>query len=186
MTPPYVYALVAVGWLFWITAFAFSKRASPSAASAPQIDKRARWGILLQALGYALLWQGKFWMRAPPAWEIALGVLFLAAACVFAWTGARALGKQWRFDAGLNADHDLVRSGPYRLVRHPIYASMLFLLLGTGFLLTPLWLLAIATALLIAGNEIRVRIEERLLRSRFGDEFESYRKSVPAYLPFIK
>ena len=55
------------------------------------------------------------------------------------WTGA--LGRQWRIDAGLSADHQLITSGPYRFVRHPIYTSMLSILLGTGFLITPWWLL---------------------------------------------
>ena len=44
-------------------------------------------------------------------------------------TGVGALGRQWRIDAGLNSDHELVQSGPYRIVRHPIYTSMLCLLL---------------------------------------------------------
>src|SRR5947207_3171062 len=47
------------------------------------------------------------------------------------WTSARALGRQWRIDAGLNPDHQLVRSGGYGVVRHPIYTSMFCMLLGT-------------------------------------------------------
>ena len=68
-------------------------------------------------------------------------MVFFFLATLLSWTGARALGRQWRIDAGLSADHQLITSGPYRFVRHPIYTSMLSILLGTGFLITPWWLL---------------------------------------------
>ena len=77
-------------------------------------------------------------------------------------------------------------SGPYRLVRHPIYTSMLFLLCGTGLMITRLPLLLMATTVFMLGTEIRVRIEDRLLASRFGDRFRPYQRSVPAYIPFVK
>jgi protein-S-isoprenylcysteine O-methyltransferase Ste14 len=63
---------------------------------------------------------------------------------------------------------------------------MLCLLLGIGLVVTPLALLLLATAVLVAGTEIRVRIEDKLLISRFGDLFENYRRKVPAYVPFIR
>lgn len=181
--PLYAYFLLAAGWVAWLAPFVLAKR---SGGPARKLDKRARWGMLLQMVAYSLLWQGGFWMRSPSVWRLIPGSLFLAAASAFSWTGTRALGKQWRIDAGLNADHELVRSGPYRLVRHPIYASMLFVLLGTGFVITPWWLLAAAAIVFIAGNEIRVRVEEGLLVSNFGEEFRAYRKAVPAYLPFVR
>lgn len=139
---------------------------------------------MLQGIAYSLLWQSKFWERSPEPWRMALSVLFFALAGLFSWSGARALGRQWRFDAGLSADHELVRSGVYRVVRHPIYTSMLFVLLGTGFIFTPLPMLVVAVLVFIIGTEIRVRIEDGLLASRFGAEFHQYRRSVPAYLPF--
>jgi protein-S-isoprenylcysteine O-methyltransferase Ste14 len=98
----------------------------------------------------------------------------------------RALGRQWRIDAGLNPDHELVTSGPYRVVRHPIYTSMLCVLSGTGFLIAPLPILLLSTLVFIAGAEIRMRIEDKLLASRFGERFEDYRRRVPAYIPFVR
>src|SRR6185437_11164949 len=146
----------------------------------------ARWGVVLEAIGYSLLWQGEFWARAPAEWRVAVSILFFTIACFFSWTGTRALGRHLRLDAALNPDHELVRSGPYRVIRHPIYASMLCVLLGTGFLVAR-WALLIAGVLVfIAGTEIRVRIEEKLLASRFGDEFLEYRRGVPAYIPLIR
>jgi protein-S-isoprenylcysteine O-methyltransferase Ste14 len=115
-----------------------------------------------------------------------LAVLFLALAGTLSWTAARALGKHLRLDAALSADHQLIRSGPYRIIRHPIYASMFCLLLGTGFVITPLPLLLLAIALMVAGTEIRARIEDRLLAAGFADDFRVYRQQVSSYIPYLR
>ncbi len=107
-------------------------------------------------------------------------------AAVLAWGAVRRLGRQFRIQAGLYSDHELVRTGPYGRLRHPIYASLLAILLSTLLLLTkPLWI-GVSLVFFIAGTEVRVRAEDRLLASRFGAEFEAYRKSVPAYIPFLR
>ena len=101
-------------------------------------------------------------------------------------SASRALGRQWRFDAGLNRDHELVRSGPYRVVRHSIYASMLCLLLGTGLIITPWPMFVLSTLVFVLGTEIRIRIEDRLLASNFGGQFDAYRRTTAAYIPFVR
>jgi protein-S-isoprenylcysteine O-methyltransferase Ste14 len=179
--PVFGYVLVATGALLWVAPFLAMNRDSGAVQG---VDRRARWGMILQAVSYSLLWQGRFWARTPGLWWIGVSIALFLISITLCWTGARALGRQWRLDAGLNADHKLVRSGPYRLFRHPIYTSMLCLLWGTGFIMTPLPLLAASTLVFIAGTEIRVHIEDNLLESRFGDQFRDYKRAVPAYLPF--
>ena len=181
--PAYAYAILAVGWIAWCAPFFLTKR---SGQSPQKLNRNARWGIALQMIGYSLLWQGHFWTRSPAAWRAGLSVVFFVLAALLSWSGARTLGRQWRIDAGLNADHELVRTGVYRIVRHPIYTSMLCLLLATGFLITPLLLFVVAGILFMIGTEIRVRVEDNLLSSRFGEEFHSYRRGVSAYLPFSR
>ncbi len=132
--PTYAYLILVLGWVLWLTPFF---RARQAEKPAKQVDRRARWGILLVAIAYTLLWQGHFWERSPQPWQVALSIVLFVLASLLSWTGARALGRQWRIDAGLSADHELVMSGPYRFVRHPIYTSLLCILLGTGFLITP-------------------------------------------------
>jgi protein-S-isoprenylcysteine O-methyltransferase Ste14 len=184
--PAYAYAILAAGWLAWMTRFVLAAVKRPGGHPA-RLDRRARWAMPMIAVAYALVWQGSFWARSPGAWRIVISSLLFVTASILSWTSTRALGRQWRLDAGLNAEHELVRSGPYRVVRHPIYTSMFCMLLGTGLLLaTPLKLLLPAILLLAIGTEIRVRIEERLLASRFGDEFLDYQRRVPAYIPFLK
>ncbi|MGH9410365.1 MAG: methyltransferase family protein [Vicinamibacterales bacterium] len=180
--PVSVAVLLAAGWCAWWIPFFLVKR-GPSAQT---IDRRARWGIVLEAVGFAFVWARPLWVAGHPAWRVVGGAMAFALGALLSWTSARTLGRQWRFDAGLNADHRLVRSGAYRFVRHPIYTSMLCMLVGTGLLLTRLALLPVGIAFFLAGTEIRVRIEDRLLASRFGADFEAYRRGVPAYLPFLR
>jgi len=178
--PAYLYIALLVGWAAWMSAFLSRKRAP----AARQINKRARWGILLEGVAFAVLWQGQFWER-DPGWRVIPAILLLLLAAVLSWTGVRALGKQWRIDAGLNPDHRLIRSGPYSIVRHPIYASMLCLFLGTGLILSSWPLLLPALALFLIGTEIRVRVEDSLLAAQFGDDFAAYKRAIPAYIPWL-
>jgi protein-S-isoprenylcysteine O-methyltransferase Ste14 len=180
--PIYDYAILAAGWLMWVTPFFLIKK---SRASPATLDRRARWGIVLQALAYSLLWQNRFWERSLDSWRLAFSVVFMILASVFSWSGARALGRQWRFDAGLNADHQLVTSGVYRIVRHPIYSSMLWMLIGTGLMIAPVPMLLLSLLLFVIGAEIRVRVEDRLLASRFGEQFYRYQRTVAAYIPLV-
>jgi protein-S-isoprenylcysteine O-methyltransferase Ste14 len=181
--PVYAYAIIAIGWLIWFTPFLLIKR---NTAAPQKLDRRARWGIVLEALAYSLLWQNSFWARSPERWRTLSSVVFFVLGSLLSWSGARALGRQWRVDAGLNPDHELVQSGPYRVVRHPIYTSMLCVLFGTGFMITPLPILLVSVVLFLIGTEIRVRIEDGLLASRFGDQFRNYQRSVFAYVPFLR
>lgn len=181
--PVYAYVLVAAGFFLWFAPFVLARRGSHRPE---KLDRRARWGIALEGSAYAVLWQGNFWTRSPERWQVALSAVFFAIAIALSWTGVRSLGRQWRIDAGLSADHELVQSGPYRVVRHPIYTSMLCALLGTGLIIARWPLLLLAMVLFFIGTEIRVRIEDALLASRFGDQFRNFQHSVSAYIPFLR
>lgn len=178
----YVCVILLAAWLGWFMAFPWRKRRR----RAQRINRQARWGILLEGTGLSIIWQDEFWM-SEPGWLITMPATFLLATAVFlAWAGVRALGHHWRIDAGLNADHRLILGGPYAYVRHPIYASMLCLLLGTGVMISSWpWLLA-ATLLFLIGTEIRVQVEDRLLAAQFAKEFADYKRRVPAYIPWIR
>jgi protein-S-isoprenylcysteine O-methyltransferase Ste14 len=181
--PVYAYIILAVGTAVWLLPLMLRL----SKAGVPQrLDRRARWGVVLVGIGYSLLWQWPFWTRSPGAWRIASSVICFIAASIFSWSAARALGRHLRIDAGLSADHSLVKSGIYGLVRHPVYTSLLLVIIATGLIVAPVGLFVAALAAYLVGTEIRVRIEDGLLASRFGEEFRNYRASVPAYIPIPK
>ena len=189
-----------VCWILWVLAFVV-RHARPTGRVAVVIAPAARWGMLLQGLGYALAWSfpgiaGSYetivrgfqpaWVGSWPTFFPAVSMALGPAAVALALYAVRHLGKQWRIQAGLNADHELVTTGPYRAIRHPIYASMLLMLLATGFAWSWWPVLPPAVALFLVGTEIRVRAEDRLLAGRFGDAFAAYRSHVRAYMPFVR
>ena len=65
--PAYASAILAAGWFFWLTPFLLIKR---NPAPGAKLDRRARWGVLLEALAYSMLWWGNFWTRPPQGWRI--------------------------------------------------------------------------------------------------------------------
>jgi protein-S-isoprenylcysteine O-methyltransferase Ste14 len=170
-------------WILWAWPFLAYKARAPR-REAEVTAESSRWGIAVQMVGYFLVWLPGSEPR-PPAVLIA-GILLGCLAVVISWTSIRALGKQLRVQAGLYSDHELIRRGPYAIVRHPIYAGMLAMYLATA-LVRGRWLTSlIGLAIIIAGTEIRVRIEDALLASRFGKMFAEYKASVPAYIPFVR
>ena len=181
--PIYAYGILAAGFVAWFLPFPL---AGWSRKSPQKRDSRWRWGLLMEFIGYVMLWQGPFWTRPLTPSRLILSVLFFALASLLSWTATRALGRHLRFEAAVDTDHQLIRSGPYRVVRHPIYASMLCLMLGMGFLLATPLQFAAAMVLFLAGTEIRIWVEDRLLADRFGEEFLDYRRSTAAYIPWLR
>jgi protein-S-isoprenylcysteine O-methyltransferase Ste14 len=109
-------------------------------------------------------------------------VLFVAG-CAFMWWAIRALGKQWSFTARTVEGHRLVTSGPFAIVRNPIYASMgLWLIAAALAFATPPRLL-LALPLYFSGALLRIRAEEELMRATFGAQWDEYTQRVPALFP---
>jgi protein-S-isoprenylcysteine O-methyltransferase Ste14 len=182
--PLYGYIIVIAGTGLWLTPFV---RTGWSSSALQSVDRRSRWGLLLELAGYTLILQSRFWAVSPALWRVLASVLCFVLAVLLSWTATRALGRQHlRFDAAIGREHELVRSGPYGLVRHPIYTSMLCVLWGIGFMAASPWLFTGATLVFLAGTEIRIRVEDRLLATRFEDQFEQYRRSTRAYLPLLR
>jgi protein-S-isoprenylcysteine O-methyltransferase Ste14 len=144
-------------------------------------------GLLVQCLAFGL----GFSIRRPPdpdlpLWEEALrwlGVVLAWGSAAVAIAAVRTLGRQWSLEARVLEGHRLIVEGPYRHVRHPIYAAMLGLCVGTGLNLTPWGVLAAAVVLYLVGTRLRTRAEEGLLLRQFGEEYVRYAEEVPALLP---
>ncbi len=166
------------------------RRRPPGAATARR-DTMARVGILVQGMGFACVW----WVRRAPGSPIAATPLLAVAAAILAASIAavsvglallaiRTLGREWSYEARLVEGHRLVTTGPYALIRHPIYTALFGMMIATGLVIgRPLALLA-AIPLYAAGTWVRVRSEEALLRAAFGQDFVAYARRVPAVLPF--
>jgi protein-S-isoprenylcysteine O-methyltransferase Ste14 len=172
-------------WVVWLYPF-LRKRFTGPKRKAEVMAHTADWGLALESAGILCAW---LWLPNTPAPGPARAIASMVLApvgTVFGWLAVRHLGKQLRILAGLYADHELIRTGPYAIVRHPVYASLFLMMLATGLLFARWPMLLLGVALYIAGTEIRIHAEEGLLRARFGEEFEEYRRRVPAYLPFLR
>jgi protein-S-isoprenylcysteine O-methyltransferase Ste14 len=172
-------------WGLWFYPFMRKRFAGPKRPSNVMAHS-GDWGLALETAGIFFAWFRWPHTPAPDLARTIASMVLAPVAAGFGWLAVRHLGKQLRILAGLYADHELIRTGPYAIVRHPVYASLFMMMLATGLLFARWQLLLLSVALYIAGTEIRIRAEEGLLRARFGEEFEEYRRKVPAYLPFLR
>ena len=143
-------------------------------------------GLLLEGLALFVILTWRRSLSAAPAWAAPLSIAASAISLWFASEAVFHLGRQWRIKAVVTRDHELVTSGPYALVRHPIYLALLGMACSTAVLITAWPGIVLALAIYIAGTEIRVRAEDGILRQRFCGAFEAYKSRVPAYLPFLR
>jgi protein-S-isoprenylcysteine O-methyltransferase Ste14 len=145
-------------------------------------------GIALQSLGCAAAGAG-FLKPVLPWWapyslvSTALVALLGGAAVVLFLSAASTMGKNWSLLARTRADHQLIRTGPFAIVRHPIYLALLLYLLSIAAALGHWHQLLIAAPLFLAGTIFRIRDEEKLLREQFGEEHARYVREVPALIP---
>jgi protein-S-isoprenylcysteine O-methyltransferase Ste14 len=175
--------LVFVG--YWTVA---ARRVHPN----KQVESQARLirGALM-VLGTALLSPLSFSLF-PMSWRLfpwgvpteLVAVCLTAAGIAFAIWARSVLGQFWSGVVTLKEGHRLIRQGPYRFVRNPIYTGILTALLGAAILNGTIWGL-LGLAMFVIGFSMKIRVEETLLRTEFGGEYEEYRKQVKALVPFI-
>lgn len=181
----------AVVMLSWVAVFAgwvlqwWRARQGRSEAGR-KVNRGSVAGMLLELASLVIL---VLWREPVPIFP---GVVYVGAAllavssAVLGWVAGLHLGAQLRIQAVVTSEHKLVTSGPYSVIRHPIYACLFGFLIATGLVFSrPLALLA-ALPVFILGTEIRLRAEERLLAEHFGKEFQAYRQRVSAWLPGLR
>jgi protein-S-isoprenylcysteine O-methyltransferase Ste14 len=174
----------AIFFVFWVAMSFTTKRT---------VERRGRWTgpFLVIALGYVFVRVGFLhgpWMNRL-LWQRTLltgllgDAMALAGLAVMLWARV-TLGRNWSGGVVLKEDHELVTSGPYRFVRHPIYSGLLLLLLGwavwrgrtVGF---------VGLAVLLVLFWIKARAEEQLMIQHFGDAYRSYKARVKALIPYV-
>ncbi len=187
-----VYFMVLACWLGFGAIVVVGKRGA--APGAQRRDVKSLGGMLLQGAGYAI---GFAAFRAPftplfampKTTETILGaftVVLALASTWFCYAAARALGKQWALMARVIEGHELVATGPFAVVRNPIYLAMFGMLIATGLAVSRWRALLPAILVYLAGTAIRIRTEQNLLRATFGARFDDYARRVPAFFPRLR
>ena len=114
-----------------------------------------------------------------------LGAIPVSTGLGFAAWARVHLGRNWSGEITLKQEHELIRSGPYGLVRHPIYSGLLAAMLGTAIVIGE-WRALIALAFFAGAVLRRVSVEQRWLSEIFPDDYSRYRREVPALVPFLR
>jgi protein-S-isoprenylcysteine O-methyltransferase Ste14 len=148
--------------------------------------------LSLMAPAFALLFSsvaarvGFLRVRVLPAlvWIGWVGLGLTVAGCTLAVWARVMLGSNWSGTVTLKRDHELIRTGPYAVVRHPIYSGFLLAMLGTGLALGEARGI-VAFALAFIGWFVKARREERFLAEQFGEDYMRYCREVRRLVPFI-
>lgn len=176
----------AVFWASWIVAAAWQRSTAARAGTAAEFPSR-----LFQIAGFLLLfgtWYGPR-MRALVLWRFGQETLWAlagvtAAGFAFCWWARLQLGALWSSTVERKADHRIVDTGPYALVRHPIYTGILIASFATAAA-SGAPSAVLGAALVTIGFWLKARLEERFLRDELGAAaYDAYRRRVPMLIPF--
>ena len=180
------WAVVIVGAAALIRAVASSRERG----SAARKSQMATIGIVIQGIAFGTVGFGPIHIALP--WNALSSLVCSAlvlvlggsAVCIFI-AATKAMGKNWSVVARTRSDHQLVRTGPFAVIRHPIYFALFLYMLSFGVAFGHLRQFVVAVPLYLVGAIIRIREEEKLLRAQFGEDHARYVREVPAFIPFI-
>jgi protein-S-isoprenylcysteine O-methyltransferase Ste14 len=183
-------AAIAAAWLVWLVTWVLAAGWSARTASHHDLGAESPSRVLTLAaivmimtsywpMGFGVLWV------SPPMIGWAM-FAFVAGGLLFTWAARLHLGPLWSSTSAPTEEHRIVDTGPYGVVRHPVYAGLLLAVIATA--VDRGRVEAVAGALvLIAAVSLRAKLEERFLRRDLGDEtYGVYRRRVPMLIPFAK
>ena len=178
-------AWIVVG-IVWLASASRTKRTTRAQTPGSRLVQ-----LSLGATAFVLMFNS-YAAIGPLAWRFvpdAAAIAYTGLALTLAGTGfaiwARAfLGRNWSAIVTIKENHQMIQSGPYAVVRHPIYSGFLLALLGTALALGEVRGL-MAFALAFVGWWFKSRLEEKFMEQKFGAEYAAYKQRVKALIPFI-
>jgi protein-S-isoprenylcysteine O-methyltransferase Ste14 len=186
--PRLAFAIIWITWIAsWLLAAFWANRTEKRAITWETMIYRVAilaGAVLLtpwamHKLHLRMLWHVGFDGAYALAGLTALGLLFT-------WWARIHLGRLWSGSITRKEDHRVIDTGPYALVRHPIYSGMIFALFATAIAQATISGLA-GAALIAFGFWVKARIEERFLTAELGaDAYGAYRRRVPMLVPGIR
>ncbi len=192
MTPKLAIVIV---WAVWIASWAIASVWSSRAQARADLRGQSLYWIVT-GVGFAMLFGGaglgfrgrleqfRLWTLPEPAgWAtVALAI----AGFAFSWWARIHLGTLWSSTVTRKADHHIVDTGPYRIVRHPIYTGMITAAIGVA-LQGGTAICLVGLVLGVTGLWWKAKIEEGFLRSELGPEaYDAYRAKTPMLAPFLR
>jgi len=175
-----------LGWLaYWLISAIGTKRTVRRETPAQ------RWIYALPLAGAMFLYTYPrrsgplFQLVFPPTWTLYwIGTGLLVAGLAFSIWARVTLGRNWSGVVTVKENHELVQTGPYRLVRHPIYTGLLVALLGSA-VAQDRWSSLLAVALIFVSFWIKLLREEAWMRETFGTKYDAYCERTRRLVPFV-
>lgn len=181
---PIATCLWLVFFLYWAISALRSKAAKKTESGAERLKRMIPLAVAYLLLFYNathLGWLGKRFVTDSSAAAV-IGLSLTAAGVAFAIWARWHLGANWSAIVSIREQHELIRSGPYRRVRHPIYTGMLLAMAGTALVLGEVRGL-LAFAITLFAFYWKARKEEAWLTREFGERFKDHTKHTGMFLP---
>jgi protein-S-isoprenylcysteine O-methyltransferase Ste14 len=181
-----IIGLWAAWWVYWHIAAFGTKPAQRHESVASRISHilplaLAVWLFIRPEMAGPAL--GAPVLARSPGFDIA-GALLVAAGLGFAVWARIHLAGNWSGTVTVKQDHELVRSGPYALVRHPIYTGLLLAAIGTVVAIDR-WSALVALALMATAFLRKIVIEERFMADAFGPAYATYSRTTARLVPYL-
>jgi protein-S-isoprenylcysteine O-methyltransferase Ste14 len=183
---PFATGCWMVFFLYWAISALSSKVAKKSESVLARFQRMVPLVVAYSLLFYQVTrvgWLGKRFVADTSAAAV-IGVTLTTAGVAFAIWARWHLGANWSAIVSIREQHELIRTGPYRRVRHPIYTGMLLAMAGTALVLGELRGL-LAFAITLFAFYWKARKEEAWLTREFGESFEAHAKQTGMFLPKI-
>ena len=124
----------------------------------------------------------RYWGRPVPSWGDEQARILILGLALAVWARVY-LGRNWGMPMSQRADPELVTTGPYRRIRHPIYSGVILGMAGTVIAVSPYWLNAVA--ILGAYFLVSAVIEERTMAKLFPTAYPPYKRATKMLIPYI-
>jgi protein-S-isoprenylcysteine O-methyltransferase Ste14 len=178
-------------WLAWLLSWFAAALWSARTIGRPSLGRQM--AFRLPTIAGAVLLFGTHSGARPPGAAVGPGLVFslalvalTVARLAFAWWARLHIGRLWSSSVTHKANHHVVDTGPYGIVRHPIYTGIIVAAFATA-LLPPTSQTIAGAACIALGLYIKARIEEGFLREQLGeDAYAAYPRRVPMLVPFLK
>jgi len=181
--------LIVAGWITFLVYWLVSARRGKAVA-----EKQSRRSALVHRLPVGIGWWMLVYPKLPSPmnqrltpdadWARWVGVAVCLSGLLFCIWARRTLAGNWSSDVTFKQNHELIRTGPYRFVRHPIYTGLLLMSLGTALEVGRLhcWL---SIPFTFVGFWLKLKQEERVMLRHFPDQYPAYKTQVKALVPFV-